>query len=127
SDTAMAQIAAGVLHIATESVTVIHSDTDITPFDMATLGSRSLFHMGNAVKLAAEDALKKLDELRASVGLPADVEVKEIFRKKYGMQAGNVTGIGTCHPDYTPPDANGLTENATPFWMVGASGVEIEV
>lgn len=127
SDTAMAQIAAEVLHIATESVTVIHSDTDITPFDMATLGSRSLFHMGNAVKLAAEDALKKLNELRESVGLPADAEVKDIFRKKYGMQAGNVLGIGTCHPDYTPPDANGLTDNATPFWMVGASGVEVEV
>jgi CO/xanthine dehydrogenase Mo-binding subunit len=127
SDTAMAQIAAEVLHIATESVTVIHSDTDVTPFDMATLGSRSLFHMGNAVKLAAEDALKKLDELRESVGLPPDAEVKDIFRRKYGMQAGNVLGIGTCHPDYTPPDANGLTDNATPFWMVGASGVEIEV
>jgi CO/xanthine dehydrogenase Mo-binding subunit len=127
SDTAMAQIAAEVLHIATESVTVVHSDTDITPFDMATLGSRSLFHMGNAVKLAAEDALKKLNELRESVGLPLDAEVKEIFRKKYGMQAGNVLGIGACHPGYTPPDANGLTDNATPFWMVGASGVEIEV
>jgi CO/xanthine dehydrogenase Mo-binding subunit len=127
SDTAMAQIAAEVLHIAAESVTVIHSDTDITPFDMATLGSRSLFHMGNAVKLAAEDALKKLQALRESVGLPADAEVKEIFRRKYGMQAGNVMGVGDFHPDYTPPDANGLTDNATPFWMVGASGVEIEV
>src|SRR6059058_2451224 len=56
SDTAMAQIAAEVLRIPTEEVTVVHSDTDVTPFDMATLGSRSLFHSGNAVKLAAEDA-----------------------------------------------------------------------
>ena len=44
--------------MAAESITVVHSDTDVTPYDMATLGSRSLFHMGNAVKLAAEDALK---------------------------------------------------------------------
>jgi len=57
SDTAMAQIAGEVLHMAAESITVVHSDTDVTPYDMATLGSRSLFHMGNAVKLAAEDAL----------------------------------------------------------------------
>ncbi|MGH8621768.1 MAG: molybdopterin cofactor-binding domain-containing protein, partial [Burkholderiales bacterium] len=29
---------------------------------------------------------------------------------------------------YTPPDyATGLTPNATPFWMVGATGVEVEV
>ena len=60
SDTAMAQIAGEVLHMAAESITVVHSDTDVTPYDMATLGSRSLFHMGNAVKLAAEDALHKL-------------------------------------------------------------------
>src|SRR5687767_7275325 len=60
SDTAMAQIAGEVLHMAAESITVVHSDTDVTPYDMATLGSRSLFHMGNAVKLAAEDAKNKL-------------------------------------------------------------------
>src|ERR1044072_3932194 len=72
SDTAMAQIAAEVLRIPTEAVTVVHSDTDVTPFDMATLGSRSLFHSGNAVKLAAEDAKKQLEELRRQLGLAAD-------------------------------------------------------
>src|SRR5438132_2375133 len=48
SDTAMAQIAGEVLNLPAESVRVVHSDTDVTPYDMATLGSRSLFHMGNA-------------------------------------------------------------------------------
>jgi len=56
SDTAMAQIAGEVLRLPAESVTVVHSDTDATPYDMATLGSRSLFHMGNAVRLAAPRA-----------------------------------------------------------------------
>ena len=56
SDTAMAQIVAEVLDIAAESVSVIHPDTDVTPYDMGTLGSRSTFHMGHAVQLAAEDA-----------------------------------------------------------------------
>ena len=127
SDTAMAQIAAEVLHIATEDVTVVHSDTDVTPFDMATLGSRSLFHTGNAVKLAAQDALGKLDELKKELKLPADTPIADVFRKKYGMRAGSVMGVGNFIPPYTPPDANGQTDNATPFWMVGASGVEIEV
>jgi CO/xanthine dehydrogenase Mo-binding subunit len=36
-------------------------------------------------------------------------------------------GAGNFIPPYTPPDENGQTENATPFWMVGATGVEIEV
>ena len=127
SDTAMAQIAGEVLHMAAESITVVHSDTDVTPYDMATLGSRSLFHMGNAVKLAAEDALRKLNELRTQLQLPADCPIPDIFRKKYGMQAGNVAGVGSYIPAYKSPDANGLTDNATPFWMVGASGVELEV
>ena len=127
SDTAMAQIAAEVLQIPAEAVSVVHSDTDVTPFDMATLGSRSLFHSGNAVKLAAEDALKKINELKRELRLPADTPVAEVFKKKYGMRAGSVTGAGNFIPPYTPPDENGQTDNATPFWMVGASGVEVEV
>ena len=112
---------------STEAVTVVHSDTDVTPFDMATLGSRSLFHSGNAVKLAAEDALRKINELKAELGLAADTAIADVFRKKYGMRAGSITGAGNFIPPYTPPDENGQTENATPFWMVGASGVEVEV
>lgn len=127
SDTAMAQIAGEALNMAAESITVVHSDTDVTPYDMATLGSRSLFHMGNAVKLAAEDALKRLDQLRSELQLPADCPVPDIFERKYGMQAGNVVGAGSYVPGYKSPDANGLTDNATPFWMVGASGAEVEV
>ncbi|MGQ0655836.1 MAG: xanthine dehydrogenase family protein molybdopterin-binding subunit [Betaproteobacteria bacterium] len=127
SDTAMAQIAAEVLRVDAESVNVVHSDTDVTPFDMATLGSRSLFHMGNAVKMAAEDALAQITNLKTQLGLPPDAAVADVFRKKYGMRAGSVTGHGSFIPGYTPPDANGLTDNATPFWMVGGTGVELEV
>jgi len=128
SDTAMAQIAGEVLNLPAESVRVVHSDTDVTPYDMATLGSRSLFHMGNAVKLAAEDALKKLNQLKSELQMPPDAAIPEIFKKKYGMQAGNVVGTGSFVPSYAPPDyATGLTSDATPFWMVGGSGVEIEV
>ena len=127
SDTAMAQIAGEVLGLPAESVAVVHSDTDVTPFDMATLGSRSLFHMGNAVKMAAQDAVSKLKSLREELKLPADTSVPEIFKKKYGMRAGNVMGTASFLPSYTPPDANGLTEDATPFWMVGGTGVELEV
>ena len=127
SDTAMAQIAAEVLALPTESITVVHSDTDVTPFDMATLGSRSLFHSGNAVKLAAEDARAQLGKLKSELGLAPDTAVADVFKKKYGMRAGSVTGVGNFIPPYTPPDANGQSDNATPFWMVGATGVQVEV
>lgn len=130
SDTAMAQLAAEVLNIPAETVKVVHGDTDAAPYDMGTLGSRSTFHMGNAVKLAAEDARDRLAALAAEVGLPAgtNYDVPELFRKRYGMRAGNIVGVGTYVPSYTPPDPkNGQSANVTPFWMVGGAGVEVEV
>jgi CO/xanthine dehydrogenase Mo-binding subunit len=129
SDTANAQIVAEVLNIPAERVKVVHPDTDVTPYDMATLGSRSLYHMGNAVRLAAEDARTKLAALSRELGLPegSNVPVAELFQKKYKMQAGNIIGTGSYIPNYVPPDPNGQTPEATPFWMVGGAGVEIEV
>lgn len=128
SDTAMAQFAAEALGVPVETVTVVHPDTDVTPYDMATLGSRSTYHMGHAVKLAAEDARDKLMQLAKDVGLSAETTpIPDIFRRKYGMQAGNIVGVGSYIPTYTSPDAQGQTDNATPFWMIGATGAEVEV
>jgi CO/xanthine dehydrogenase Mo-binding subunit len=118
-----------VLNMPAESVRIIQRDTDVTPYDMGTLGSRSLFHMGHAVRLAAKEARTKIDDLRRELGEPdgSNAPLADLFRKKYGMQAGNIVGTGIYMPDYVPPDANGLTTNAAPFWMVAGSGVEIEV
>jgi CO/xanthine dehydrogenase Mo-binding subunit len=130
SDTVMAQIAAEVLGLNAEAVRVIHPDTDVTPYDMGTLGSRSTFHMGTAVRLAAEDALKKIGELAAELGLPpnSNLPLSEMLRKKYGMQAGNIIGTGSFIPAYKKPDPEtGQSANATPFWGVGASGAEVEI
>src|ERR1700722_2407613 len=129
SDTAYALIVAEVLGVAAEDVRVIHSDTDVTPYDMGTLGSRSLYHMGNAVRLAAEDARAKLRALAAEAGLPEGTNYPplEIFKKRFGMQAGNVIGSANFVPSYSPPNAKGMSENVPPFWMVGGSGVEVEV
>jgi len=72
SDTAMAQIAGETLNMPAETIRVVHADTDVTPYDMGTLGSRSTFHMGQAVKVAAEDARDKLLALAAELGLSAE-------------------------------------------------------
>jgi len=130
SDTIMAQIVAEVLNLPVESVTVVHPDTDVTPYDMATLGSRSTYHMGHAVRLAAEEVRAKLAAMAEELGLPpgSNVPVAELFRRKYGMQAGNVVGSGSYIPAYKSPDHDtGLTPNATPYWMTGGTGAEVEV
>jgi len=102
SDTAMAQVAAEALGIRTEQVRVLHPDTDMTPYDMATLGSRSTYQMGRAAKRAAEDAREKLEVLAEEACLPPDSNgpVAEIVQKRYGMQAGNVIGSGRYMPSY---------------------------
>ena len=129
SDTVMAQIAAEVLNLDPQQIRVIHPDTDVTPYDMGTLGSRSTFHMGAAVRLAAEDAKRKIEELAAELGLPprSNLPVPELFRRKYGMQAGNIIGTGTFIPAYQKPDASGQSDKATPFWGVAATGAEVEI
>jgi CO/xanthine dehydrogenase Mo-binding subunit len=145
SDTAMAQVCAETLGITTESIRVVHSDTDVTPYDMATLGSRSTYHMGNAVRLAADDARNQLLALAATyLGVPAETCVcennvistadgksmtfKELFVARFGMQAGNVVGTGSFEPPYAKPNMEtGQSTNVTPFWMIGATAVEITV
>src|SRR5262249_27320515 len=130
SDTAMAQVVGEVLNIPAETVRVVPRDTDVTPYDMGTLGSRSLFHMGHAVRLAAEEARAKIKALAREVGEQegSNIPLSELFKKRYGMQAGNIVGTGIYKPDYVPPDpATGLTSNVTPFWMCAAAGAEVEV
>lgn len=130
SDTVMAQIVGEVLNLDPEQVKVIHPDTDVTPYDMGTLGSRSTYHMGKAVRLAAEDAKAKIEQLARDLDVQpgSNLPVSELLRKKYGMQAGNIIGTASFIPDYQKPDyETGQTQKATPFWGVGASGAEVEV
>src|SRR5258707_7580032 len=130
SDTAMAQVVGEVLDIPPQTVRIVRRDTDVTRYDMGTLGSRSLFHRGHAVRLAAQDARDKIKALARDVGEPegSNIPLPELFKKKYGMQAGNIVGTGSYKPDYVPPDpATGPTPNVTPFWMCAASGAEVEV
>lgn len=129
SDTAMAMIAADVLGLQTEQIRVVHPDTDVTPYDMATLGSRSTFHMGNAVKRAAQDVLLKLAALADELGQPFTGigDAGALLRKKYGMPAGTLVGTGSFMPPYQSPDADGRSPDITPNWMIGGTGVELEV
>ena len=130
SDTAMAQMVGELLNVPAETVRVVARDTDVTPYDMGTLGSRSLFHMGHAVRIAAEEVRGKLAALAREVGEPegSNIPISELFRKKFGMQAGNIIGSGSYKPDYVPAEpTTGFTPNITPFWMAAGAGVEVEV
>jgi CO/xanthine dehydrogenase Mo-binding subunit len=145
SDTALAQIAAEVLGLPAAAIRVVHPDTDVTPYDMATLGSRSTFHMGNAVRRAAEDARGQL--LRIAAGaLGADagqldcrdgaivsagggrMTFRDVMLARFAMQAGTIVGVGAYSGAYAKTDPEtGRSPNVTPYWMLGGAGAEIEV
>ena len=130
SDTGMAQIVAEALNVPAEKVRVVPRDTDVTPYDMGTLGSRSLFHMGNATRIAAEEVRSKIAALASEVGEPegSNMPIAELFKKQDGTMAGKMFVSGTYKPDYTPAEhETGQSTNITPFWMIGGAGVEVEV
>jgi len=94
SDTGLAQIVGEALNVPAESVRVVQRDTDVTPYDMGTLGSRSLCHMGHAIQNAAREVQNQISTLRREVGEPdgSNIPFSGLFRKRYGMQAGNIIG-----------------------------------
>jgi 4-hydroxybenzoyl-CoA reductase alpha subunit len=85
SDTVMAQIVAEELGVPVQNVTVINTDTDITPWDVGAHASRTTFVAGNSARLAAADAKRQILQAAAQ-GMGENVEdldMKEgkIFRR----------------------------------------------
>jgi 4-hydroxybenzoyl-CoA reductase alpha subunit len=75
----VAQIAAEVLGIDPNEITVINNDTEIIPYDLGAWGSRTSFICGNAVKSAAEEVKKEVMEAAGKMmdARPEDLEAKE--------------------------------------------------
>jgi 4-hydroxybenzoyl-CoA reductase alpha subunit len=63
ADTVLSMIAAEVLGVGVDDVRFARVDSDSTPVDPGTFGSRVTFFTGNAVKRAAEDARRQLAEI----------------------------------------------------------------
>ncbi len=108
SDTVLTQIAAEVLGVSAEDISVVNpGDTDTTPYDMGTHSSRQTYLGGMAVKMAAEEAKGQLlDE--AAKRLEArreDLEMRD--RKIYvkGSPSVNISladvAVGLIHGDVT--------------------------
>lgn len=148
SETIFAQIAAEELGVDVQNVRVVSPDTDVTPFDHGTASSRSTFHAGNAVKLAAAEARKQLfavaaDQLEARA---EDLEARggfiyvkgskgpgtPISAIRMGITYGKghpIMGSGTFSvPEATPLDQEtGQGVYPSIFWLYGAQGAEVEV
>lgn len=124
SHTVLMQIAAEVLGCEPGQITVSFADTDVTPYDTSTTSSRSTYHMGNAVLMAAEDAKRQLLDMAApllkveagvlemrggSIWSPdgSSLSVAQVLKTTFGAGAGAAV-LGKAV--FTPQDILGLED-----------------
>ncbi|MGH7775321.1 MAG: xanthine dehydrogenase family protein molybdopterin-binding subunit [Candidatus Binatia bacterium] len=140
SETVLAQIVAKELGIPVENIQVLGVDTDVVPYDLTTSSSRSTFHMGKAVQLAAQDLKEQLKQVVIQeYGIPADqvkfsdgkvrlaetvLDYKDVLFKCFGMQGGTLVGQGQVKTKVT--DERG-EKSTSAFWFLGAGAAEVEV
>jgi xanthine dehydrogenase molybdenum-binding subunit len=77
--TAMAQIAAETLGVKMSDINIMSHDTDLTPYDLGSWGSRCTFMNGKAVLAAAQEARRAIGEAAAEMleARPEDIVVKD--------------------------------------------------
>jgi CO/xanthine dehydrogenase Mo-binding subunit len=148
----MTQIAAEVLSIAPDKITIRTGDTDQTPYEWQTVASRITYSAGRAVFEAANDAMNQLLELaQIKIGLSKrDLELRDgyVVSKIYPDRKVAISelALGLTFEDgsgihgpiigrgaFIPPNVRnadkktGLGEHPVVFWTYGAQGIEVEV
>ena len=140
SDTVMAQIAGAELGIPIGKIQVLGVDTDVVPYDLTTSSSRSTFHMGKAVQLAAQDIQRQLRQIASKeYGVPEDkisfadgkvrlpeaaLDYADVMFKRFGMQGGTLVGDGQVKT--LTKDEFG-EKSTSAFWFLAAGAAEVEV
>jgi len=145
-DNITAQIVAEELGLLAEDINVVHSDTDVCPWDVGAHASRSTFVAGNAALGAAKKVKKKIQELASKI---FDVPAKEIeFKDKNvffpgdpekSMPIGKLLRKAHFSPNgtmlmaenfYDPDNENmgkELKGNMSMTYSFGAHGVKVKV
>lgn len=147
--TVIATIACNVLQLPYDRIRVSMADTDSTPFDESSTASRATFHLGNAVKAAAEDVRSQLLKMASdTLEVPGEllemkdgyISIKEapqrgkfsyshfLTRGHYG-KLSSIIGRGSFYSNYvTPIDVEtGQSKRPTAFWMYAAQSAEVEI
>ena len=145
--TILSQMAAEELKVPIEKIQMAPLDTDVIPVDASTTSSRSTYHMGNAVRLAAIHAREQLSAM-ASPMLEAEkqdlsfsdgkVQLKdqpqmalpigEVVRRKLGTN-----GVLKGNASYTYEIGKeldletGHSDHASAFYMYATQAAEVTV
>src|SRR5437867_407470 len=140
SETVLAQIAGKELGVPLGKIQVLGVDTDVVLYDLTTSSSRSTFHMGKAVQLAAQDIMRQLKQtVVKEYGIPeeqvsfadgkirlpeAALDYAEVMFKRFGMQGGTLVGEGQVKTSVK--DEYG-EKSTSAFWFLAAGAAEVEV
>jgi len=149
--TAISQIAAETLHIPVEKIDIKVPDTDFTPYEWQSVGSRITYTCGTSVKRAAEDALGQIYRTAADLLEVSTDDLSFDGKKVYSVKdpkitatireiadsckkctgegiAGPIIGRGSFVPsNMTNLDPETGQGNPGMFYCFGATAVEVEV
>ncbi len=137
-------MAAQELGLRYEEVTIISSDSAVTPVDLGAYASRITYMSGNAVRSAAADLKRQvLDVVAEAWGVPADtlaahagrvtstetdktLDIRDAAALAFGLR-GPMVGTG----EYAPPPLGGTFKGAaigtSPAYSFCAQVAEVEV
>jgi CO/xanthine dehydrogenase Mo-binding subunit len=146
SETALAMIVAEELGVPIEAVSVVNSDTDVKPWDVGVHASRTTFVAGNAARLAAAEARRKLlDAAGELLGVDASrlrlahgfvsVENDPATTLAYGRalrrvllkEGGNLVMTTAFYDPPTKPQDERYFGNISASYGFGACVAEVEV
>jgi CO/xanthine dehydrogenase Mo-binding subunit len=149
--TAISQIAAETLNIPVDKIDIKVPDTDFTPYEWQSVGSRITYTCGTSVKRAAEDALGQIYTVASDLlEVPKEdltFDGKKIYSTKDTSVSASIrevadsckkcTGEGIAGPiigrgSFVPTNMTNLdpeTGQGNPglFYCFGATAVEVEV
>jgi len=146
AETVMAMMVAEDLGLTMDEINVSKVDSELTPMDPGTFGSRTTFCSGRAVRAATADARRQLfahaaEKLEAN---PADLDLRDrkIFVKgtpdrsmpllqvirelQYG-RGTPIIGRGTASPDTDFVDFRVGIGNMSAAYSAGTQGAEVEI
>jgi carbon-monoxide dehydrogenase large subunit len=152
SDTVLSQLAAGVLGVSLEQIRYAPPDTDFSPYNHQTGGSRTTYTVGVAVQRASADARDQIFDLAAEMlecstddlelrpggwvgvaGAPArQVPFSAIAKRSLYTSGGPVMGVANWLYEAERFDPKrtltaGFVPNAVGVFLFAALVVEVEV
>jgi CO/xanthine dehydrogenase Mo-binding subunit len=127
-------------------VHVYPPDTDVVPYDTITAGSRSTYHMGNAVLRASERMRDEIRHISArQLGVTPDdvkltpdgvyapdlgqtVALADVLFDHFGARGTTLTTEAEFRTPWAPYDPEtGRSTRATEHWFANAVGAQVEV